>query len=151
MTSESGRYHIYLLRDPRTMDVRYVGVTTDPKSRFSGHIAASKNTNNRDPKNIWFRNMMQSGVTPVMEVSETVDRPLRKKAEALCIQKHSGSGMLLNRYLTKPDSARKKILTRLNIPVRRSLRNALNRSARSAGVPAKVHIVSIVAGYLGKK
>jgi predicted GIY-YIG superfamily endonuclease len=61
--------YIYLLSDPRTNEVRYVGKTCDPKRRFWDHIGNRDKTHNAK----WVRALLKDGVRPVLEVIEEFD------------------------------------------------------------------------------
>lgn len=61
---------IYALVDPRDQAVRYIGQTTNLVARLSGH-------NNEHPskpthKNNWIKALKKLGLTPIMEIVETV-------------------------------------------------------------------------------
>lgn len=61
--------HIYTLVDPRTNQVRYVGKTNNPDMRMSYHL---KLREGNEGKNTWIRELLELGLTPVMNVIETV-------------------------------------------------------------------------------
>ena len=63
-------YHLYILKDPNTYEVRYVGMTTNPKTRLSVHIRGSK-YHTRNPKETWIHGLLLNGQKPIMEVIET--------------------------------------------------------------------------------
>jgi len=60
---------IYVLRDPRTNEVRYVGKTVKSLSaRLSGHIFSSKSA--RTHRDKWIASLMAHGVRPTIELIE---------------------------------------------------------------------------------
>lgn len=61
--------YIYLLSDPRTNEVRYVGKTCDPKRRFWDHIGTRFKTHSAK----WVRSLLNDGVRPTLEVIEEFD------------------------------------------------------------------------------
>jgi group I intron endonuclease len=60
---------IYLLRDPETLHVRYVGKTINTKVRFALHLAEKKGTH----KNNWLHSLKSRGLRPIFEVIETIE------------------------------------------------------------------------------
>src|SRR5207302_1874057 len=66
--SYSGTTHIYVLIDPRNGEVRYVGKTVDIDDRLRRHLQILENTH----KSHWIRQLLKLGLTPQMEVVETV-------------------------------------------------------------------------------
>ena len=58
---------IYVLRDPDTLEIRYVGKTKDPVVRLSCHMSAAKS--GRRGKDAWIRSL---GKRPIMEILEWV-------------------------------------------------------------------------------
>jgi hypothetical protein len=62
---------IYVLKDPDTGDVRYVGKTNNPAKRMSGHMAAQSDRNL--PSVRWVRSLKTNNKKPVMEIIEETD------------------------------------------------------------------------------
>lgn len=64
---------IYVLKDPRTDEIRYVGVTVQSlKARLSGHICESrKKIKKKTHKLNWIRSLLDHGLEPVIESVET--------------------------------------------------------------------------------
>lgn len=62
---------IYTLSDPRTNEVRYVGVTYDIKQRFYYHVYSAKHR--RTTKNhCWVFSLLNQGISPLMEIIEEI-------------------------------------------------------------------------------
>lgn len=59
---------IYILVDPETKQVRYVGKTVNQKVRFALHLAEKKGTY----KNNWLHSLKAKGLKPLFEVIETI-------------------------------------------------------------------------------
>jgi len=62
------KIYIYALIDPRTMEVRYIGQTNNPKERMRAHTSPHvyMKTNNR--KAIWTEELKAEGLKPIMDV-----------------------------------------------------------------------------------
>lgn len=60
---------IYVLRDPRTNKVRYVGKSVDPQKRFQTHLACQWNYHCAR----WIRGLKSQGLCPILEVADWVD------------------------------------------------------------------------------
>jgi hypothetical protein len=59
---------IYVLIDPRTLEVRYVGQTNNPKERLRAHISPHVYMRHNNKKAIWTEELKASGHKPVMQV-----------------------------------------------------------------------------------
>lgn len=63
------KWHIYVLIDPITDQVRYVGWTSNPKQRIKNHIARSKHENHHRAN--WIKSLLKKEVLPKMMIIET--------------------------------------------------------------------------------
>ena len=65
--------YVYVLTDPRYPDdVRYVGVTNNPKIRLQSHIDSCKRHNNH--RTCWIKSLLNNNVKPIMTIiDETND------------------------------------------------------------------------------
>ena len=64
--------YIYILIDPITQHVRYVGKTNKPRSRFNEHISKCSKYNNY--KDNWLNSLKKKGLAPEMVIiDETLD------------------------------------------------------------------------------
>ena len=63
-------YYLYILKDPNTYEVRYVGMTRNPKTRLAVHIRSAK-YHTCNPKETWIHGLILNGQKPIMEVIET--------------------------------------------------------------------------------
>jgi hypothetical protein len=94
---------IYILRDPRTGAIRYVGRTTKPAAqRLEEHIAETKR-GSRTPVHRWFRRLLQIGLRPRFEVIST-DVEIQQETQ-LCEGLVDDGALLLN---TMPGGPRLK-------------------------------------------
>lgn len=60
------RYHLYLLRDPDTNQVRYVGCCKSPKARYTAHIHSKVYRGQWIGR--WIDSLLTAGKRPVMEL-----------------------------------------------------------------------------------
>lgn len=67
-TRISGAHYVYVLADPRSMEVRYVGVTRDPDARKFCHSGGGASTTKA-----WIREVIQSGHKPIMTLIDVAD------------------------------------------------------------------------------
>lgn len=63
---------IYLLKDPITLDIKYIGKSDDPNNRLTEHIRKSKYKNTY--KNNWINGLLKSGNLPIMEIIDVVEK-----------------------------------------------------------------------------
>lgn len=90
MRNPEATTYIYVLRDPDTNAVRYVGKSVWPESRLYSHkfsIGLDKN-----PRLLWFKAMAEQGKSPAMEIVETTTRRESKAAEIRWIKHYLDEG-----------------------------------------------------------
>jgi DNA-binding XRE family transcriptional regulator len=93
--------YIYALIDPRDNAIRYVGVTKNVYARLDHHV---KDTSRMDNKSMWLIELEQQGLTPELEILETINAcedvdVVAFEREKYWIRKLSKSGApLLNAY-----------------------------------------------------
>lgn len=63
--------YIYCLIDPRTLEVRYVGKTNNPKERIRAHISPHIYMRNNNKKCIWIEDLKRNGLKPIMSILTT--------------------------------------------------------------------------------
>jgi len=87
---------IYALCDPRTSEVRYVGMTTlEPIKRFRAHLSPAE-LRKRNHKVSWVKSLLSEGLTPYLKVLEVVDSPdLLRKKEMYWVEKLKSEGAKL--------------------------------------------------------
>lgn len=84
-------YHIYRLRDPRTSEVRYIGVTCHPTSRYNAHLKTIGN--GVQEKWEWIQELQAENCQPVMEIFEShQDRDMGYVRERYWITKYFEQG-----------------------------------------------------------
>lgn len=60
--------HIYVLIDPRDLEIRYVGKTNNPKERMRAHISPHVYMRHNNRKCIWTEELKSLGLRPIMQV-----------------------------------------------------------------------------------
>lgn len=66
----SKQAYIYALKDPRTNEVRYIGITTNPKQRYIAHCSHHTRA---DAKGKWIKELKSANMKPKMEILEDCD------------------------------------------------------------------------------
>lgn len=86
--------YIYVLWDPRTNEIRYVGKATDPEYRFSKHlvIARSKSKPKQSHLKNWLQKLNRMGIQPTLDVVEMVpeSRWIEKECWWIAFLKENG-------------------------------------------------------------
>jgi len=57
-------HYIYVLIDPNTRQVRYVGTSSNPKQRLANHYSDKRN----QPKHDWFDSLRDNGQEPILQI-----------------------------------------------------------------------------------
>lgn len=98
------RYYVYVLSDPRTDIVYYVGITNNPDVRMAQHVYSLKSTRAKDN---WVRQLLSEGVKPEMRILQgRNDREYILCREKYWIQYYLVRGApLLNTQNIKPNPA----------------------------------------------
>ena len=61
---------IYVLIDPTTLEIRYVGKTKNCYQRFRHHLVASANP--KSHKRNWIKSLQSQGLKPIMNIIDEV-------------------------------------------------------------------------------
>ena len=85
---------IYVLKDPRTLEVRYVGKSKDPKSRLADHLCPS-NLRGVCHRASWIRYLLARNLRPVLEVVETCSDFIWEAREVYWIKHYKELGARL--------------------------------------------------------
>lgn len=64
-------WHVYTLLDPRSREVRYVGITQDTRTRLRNHTNEAKRGKDQSYRSRWIRLLLKVGLKPLMVVVET--------------------------------------------------------------------------------
>lgn len=63
---------IYGLIDPRNEEIRYVGKSVNPQSRFLSHCREADNLSFTGPKAVWIRELKTEGMTPELVLLQDI-------------------------------------------------------------------------------
>src|ERR1017187_4013369 len=85
---------IYLLRDPRTGDVRYVGQSVFGEVRLNSHLRITE-AGGMNPVHCWIRKLVSMNFTPEWELQEDVSREDVDEAEVWYIAAYRAAGCKL--------------------------------------------------------
>ena len=80
----SAATHIYGLIDPRTNELRYVGMSKRPRRRLTFHMCASQ-LRSKNHRAHWLRGLLAAGARPELVILETVSNDTWQEAEQFWI------------------------------------------------------------------
>lgn len=63
-------HYVYLLKCPLTNEVKYVGVSMNPKVRFRAHLNEFGNKAKRE----WVQSLKSEGILPIMEIVDSCEK-----------------------------------------------------------------------------
>lgn len=97
--------YIYCLKDPFTLEIKYVGQTNDLKRRFRVHIQKSlyeKSSEYDTYKSRWIRSVLEKNIFPVMDVIDVCEMLEESNTlEKFYIEKFTNEGYsLTNSYIS---------------------------------------------------
>lgn len=149
---------LYVLRDPRTGEIRYAGKANNAAARFKTHMRDSRRRNT--PVYCWIRSLAKMQLVPRLEVAERIDVADWRDAEKVLIARlrHEGARLLNlaeggDEPYCSPEvraaNGRKVALARANDPVaarihemKRALGNALRQGHVSESTKAKMRLAA---------
>ena len=113
MTSEQFVY-IYCLKDPISLEVRYVGKSVNPDKRFKHHLL---NANKRKYHSAqWINSLLLSNLKPIMEILEIANINNWKEKEMFWISNYNNLTNILPGGLKK-DNILGYLISRLAEPI----------------------------------
>lgn len=83
---------IYILRDPRSDEIRYVGKADNLDVRLSQHLSGARKGKRKNKRNAWIRSVLEEGVEPVIEKIDEVNEEEWQAIEAAYIQFYLSEG-----------------------------------------------------------
>jgi len=90
---ESGWVYIYVLKDPITDEIRYVGKTIDANKRLKEHVR--KSTSSKTYKNNWIQQLIKKSLLPKLEIVDLVSEENWGEHEQQWINKFRSEGVKL--------------------------------------------------------
>lgn len=87
---------IYILRCPKSGEIRYVGKSNDPKKRVYAHARKDKTASTH--KINWIQSLKRDGLQPKLEIIEEVDVQEWKEREKYWIKYYKENGAKLTNY-----------------------------------------------------
>lgn len=132
--------HIYVLKHPDTLEVRYVGKTVRSLSRRLGnHIANAKDNKHNKHLSNWILNLLKEGKRPVIELLETCQNKQWQEREQYWISQFpnlinlTAGGDGCTGFIHKPETIEK--LRQAKLGTKHSVEFKKNMSNRLKGVP----------------
>jgi len=101
--------YIYILKDPTTNKIRYVGKSNNPKSRYSKHIKDSEKHKCNSHKENWIRKLLRENKKPILEIVESVNYDKWKEKEREWIFNLKKQGVELTNSTEGGDSENTKL------------------------------------------
>lgn len=89
---ESTFVTIYALRDPDTLDLRYIGKAVDPAKRLRQHLQLGQLNRYRSKKNSWLKGLAAQGRVPYLEIVDEVEAERANEAEIYWIDWYRSQG-----------------------------------------------------------
>lgn len=65
--------YIYILKDPITDEIRYVGKSICPEIRFRRHISEAKTSNKKSHRIHWLKSLLQQNLKPILEILDEIE------------------------------------------------------------------------------
>lgn len=87
-------YYVYALAEPVSMDIRYIGITTNLNIRFTNHLSR---INEGNPKSNWISELRKQGLKPtliVLDSAELKKEALKKESLKIIELKEKGYDLL---------------------------------------------------------
>ena len=101
-------YSIYCLKDPRTNQIRYVGMTGEnPYVRLGAHISGvfSGSLSRNNKKKRWIRDLVEKGLLPKLQILETTNTSKSAlKLESSWIKQFKKDGVDLVNMINRPNT-----------------------------------------------
>ncbi len=86
---------MYALSDPRTEEVRYVGVSVRPKARYNEHLSHAVK-GGKTHRDCWIRSLIERGIRPAYSVLETATADNWQERERYWIAEYRAISRLTN-------------------------------------------------------
>jgi group I intron endonuclease len=107
-----GITYIYCLKDPNTLEIRYIGKSNNPNKRFIQHKIDSKNYKIKFYKNNWINQLLNIGLEPILEILEQVSINNWKEREIYWIAYYKNLGFKLTNLTNGGDGNNNQVRTK---------------------------------------
>ena len=109
-TPRSALAYVYVLKDPRTDAIRYVGKSKNPRQRLGMHLRVGQ-TRAWNPYEFWIRALKSLGLKPVMEAVAAVPLDILEDLERQVIEDYTADPgfLILNTMDSKRIPKRKAV------------------------------------------
>lgn len=87
--------YIYVLVDPRTNKIRYIGQTKRPQARLTQHNSSTKTGVDFSPRVVWIQRLHTLNLSPLMDIIEITTNDLADEREQFWIRYLHGKGYKL--------------------------------------------------------
>jgi hypothetical protein len=141
-------WEIYSLTDPRTSEVRYVGVTFRGKSRFREHMSRAV-CGGKTHRDCWLRSLIAAGLRPTyatLERGSSDGWPEREQfwiaTHRLTLTNHTDGGEGSPGYVPTPELRRKWSAMRAGVPYAPGRRSAMLGRKHTSGAIEKIRRAS---------
>jgi DNA-binding Xre family transcriptional regulator len=105
---------VYALGDPRTSEIRYIGIAEDAYQRYASHL----NNPRTNSMNLWIKELKNAGLAPILTVIESnVDKRVIFNRETHWIRHHLALGANLINIVVET-SAIASSNEPFNVPIR---------------------------------
>jgi hypothetical protein len=138
---------IYALRDPRDMEVRYIGWSSRPAKRLKNHISAARTGSETGHKARWNRKLISIGMLPCCEILEHTTPKEWQPAEMRWIAYYRRLG---NRLTNSTDGGEGMLGWKPSVKTRAKMSAFHRQRWRDPKTLAKVY-ADAVARYAQKK
>jgi len=78
--------NIYILKDPESNEIRYIGKSNNPIKRLARHIYRAKNRIENHKNACWIRKLLKNGKTPEVEIIEVIEESKWQEREKYYIK-----------------------------------------------------------------
>lgn len=72
-------YTVYALEDPRSKEIKYVGLTKNLKNRITRHVYQGRHTPNLNERTLWLKSLLDDGFRPGVLILEKTTNPMYEK------------------------------------------------------------------------
>lgn len=105
---------IYVLKNPETNEIHYVGRSVNPNGRYRVHIYLARHSKHKNKKDAWICSLLNKGLKPDMEIIDSVSIENAMEKEKYWIEKYwnicdlkNSRDYIENNYIFSKESRKK--------------------------------------------